>query len=194
MLCRASGCSIPSITCPCVSWSLWLMSMWKKGEVTAPKRDMSRKNIAWHRAAIGLISSPSIPAQNFRKVKDKNQLHPPNLTWIPKTAIFERRYIKKQHHFKVSMLDFGENQHLGKLGTDPKLIMKTCWAAWSCSFNAVSPAVRWSEIYQEVGTEARRHLGLAVGRTSAWTSFQLRLLWWVFSSWRDDLLVYMGSI
>ena len=30
-------------TCPFVSWSLCLMSMWKKGEVTAPKRDISRK-------------------------------------------------------------------------------------------------------------------------------------------------------
>ena len=36
----------------------------------------------------------------------KRHLHPRKLLWIPKIAIFERRYILKPS-FLVSMLDFG---------------------------------------------------------------------------------------
>ena len=34
------------------------------------------------------------------------EIHPQKLTWISQIAIFERRYIKKEPSFLVSMLDF----------------------------------------------------------------------------------------
>lgn len=87
MLCRASGCSIRSITCPCVSWSLCLMSMWKKGGVTAPKRNISRKRhfVTQRSNRFDLISEQPNSRTKLQKSERQNN-------YRPKITTFERRY------------------------------------------------------------------------------------------------------